>query len=583
MTALVLSTIVKTSLILCVALAAIAMLRRQSAALRHSVLAAALACAATVPLLTFVVPSWQIPQRIAEPQARVATFERFIAPAPIATGNKLEMERQIFVRVRHAEDDAPAGSMRAWIDLLRQRAERIARSSLLLPIWIVGGLANVAILLAGLGRLSWLAARATRVANGPLVDLTEHIRNEFAITRPVVLLSSHHPTLLVTWGLWRPKIILPSTSRVWKDERMHVVLSHELAHVRRADWAVQMAAELLRSIYWFNPLVWMACARLRQESEQACDDAVLARGVDGSQYATHLLDVARAFSSERRIWSPAPAIARPSNLRKRVRALLNVRANRSPVTRSGAAIAIVGLLAVTVPIAGFGPPPQDPSNPTAALSGFIFDPLGGVVPDVPLYLSNVETRVQKKGATDNAGHFEFDKLPPGTYRLSAAIGFVPPATVTLAAGDRVQHNITMRLGGVQGRIGICADCPRVVAPYAMPESLAKELARDDELIRNQPVVGPRGMGDGFPLPMQQLRDLAYPQHLRDARIEGTVVVEGRIGTDGFPTGLRVVSAGHPELAKAAVAALKELQWEPARIRGVAVEVPLSLTIEYKLK
>jgi hypothetical protein len=54
----------------------------------------------------------------------------------------------------------------------------------------------------------------------------------------------------------------------WPDERVHVVLCHELAHIRRHDWLVQIGAEAVRTVLWFNPLIWIACTRLRRESEQ---------------------------------------------------------------------------------------------------------------------------------------------------------------------------------------------------------------------------------------------------------------------------------------------------------------------------
>jgi beta-lactamase regulating signal transducer with metallopeptidase domain len=91
------------------------------------------------------------------------------------------------------------------------------------------------------------------------------------------------------------------------------VLGHELAHIRRSDWLVQLLAEVLRSVYWFNPVVWIACRRLRLESEQACDDAVLEMGVEGGAYATELIDLARAFKSQQ-MFLPAAAIARSSSL-----------------------------------------------------------------------------------------------------------------------------------------------------------------------------------------------------------------------------------------------------------------------------
>ncbi len=108
------------------------------------------------------------------------------------------------------------------------------------------------------------------------------------------------------------------------------MLRHELAHIRRGDWIVQIAGELLRTAYWFNPLLWIACARLRQESEQACDDEVLTSGVAGPDYATHLVELARLLKAEAAPRLPAPAIARSSSLERRVRAMLDARLTRTP-------------------------------------------------------------------------------------------------------------------------------------------------------------------------------------------------------------------------------------------------------------
>src|SRR5690606_18119326 len=82
----------------------------------------------------------------------------------------------------------------------------------------------------------------------------------------------------------------------WPEERIRAVLLHELAHIRRNDWLVQLLAGVLRAVYWFNPLVWLACARLRLESERACDDAVIGHGVNRTAYAAQLLALARAVN-----------------------------------------------------------------------------------------------------------------------------------------------------------------------------------------------------------------------------------------------------------------------------------------------
>ncbi len=113
-----------------------------------------------------------------------------------------------------------------------------------------------------------------------------------------------------------------------------------------------MAAELLRAVYWFNPLVWIACRQLRRESEQACDDVVLGVGVEGTEYASTLLDLARAFRQHRRSFFPAPAMARPSSLETRVSAMLNRNLNRTPLTRSTCIAIVIALLVVALPLAG---------------------------------------------------------------------------------------------------------------------------------------------------------------------------------------------------------------------------------------
>ena len=63
--------------------------------------------------------------------------------------------------------------------------------------------------------------------------------------------------MLATWGVVNPTILLPAAAQGWAHDRIHAVLHHELAHVLRGDWVVALTANLLRTLYWFNPVLWI--------------------------------------------------------------------------------------------------------------------------------------------------------------------------------------------------------------------------------------------------------------------------------------------------------------------------------------
>ncbi len=96
-----------------------------------------------------------------------------------------------------------------------------------------------------------------------------------------------------TCGVLRPVIMLPRNAREWSSARLRIVLLHESAHVRRRDCLAKSAALTSRALLWWNPLAWVMTARLDEEQERACDEAVLSAGVMPEDYARTLLNTAR--------------------------------------------------------------------------------------------------------------------------------------------------------------------------------------------------------------------------------------------------------------------------------------------------
>ena len=154
----------------------------------------------------------------------------------------------------------------------------------------------------------------------------------------------------MTCGILRPMILLPAEAEEWAEERRSVVLLHELAHIKRADCLTQAAARLVRAVYWFNPLAWLAGRMLRIERERACDDRVLAAGHKASAYASHLLEIVSTLQSVRCPSLAAVAMARRSQFEGRMLAILDPRRSRRRLTRLGLAAAALLVVGVVLPL-----------------------------------------------------------------------------------------------------------------------------------------------------------------------------------------------------------------------------------------
>jgi len=487
-------------------------------------------------------------------------------------------------------------------------------------VWLSGVVAGFVLLLAGFGRLAWVASRSRPIVDGEWTETLDAL----SPARHVRLLQSGHPTLLVTWGWRRPTVLLPLAARAWSGDRIRVVLCHELAHVERHDWAFQMVAELLRCLYWFNPLVWLACRRLRQESEQACDDAVLGMGVEAPEYAEHLLDVARAFRHTRlrRSLFPAPAMARRSHLERRVRAMLNKSVDRRPLARwagiaIGAALlgisgSIAGLVAasdvpqptprqavvrmhggaelvvpVNVPATArrandssqppaiareaAPKPTASPANGPATMTGTLVDATGRFMPDIPMALIDGAAK-RYETRSDSSGRFLFTDLPAGEYQVEVKKpGFLSKqGRVVLAAAQQVERDIVAQIGSLEEVVIVAAG--RGVGAVTPPRP---PLPVPPDPCAGSPVGGcltpPLKLVDAPP---------PYPRAHAENGVSGKVAIEGRIGTDGFLKDLRANDGADPAFAASGIDAVSRWEFSPVRLNGVAQECRIVVIVQF---
>jgi TonB family protein len=565
-----LDSTLKVSLIVLVALGATALLRRRSAAVRHWVLAVAIACAAANPLLGLIMPSWHV---------HLGSFlsaSQGQQPESVDTTTTVQVGAisagQAPSRASHAPAarGAPTGRM---------------MFAALGPLWLAGVVVSLLILLVGLVRLKWIASAARCVERGRWLDMTREISGAMGLRRPVVLLQSDHPMLLVTWGLARPKIILPAAASTWAEDRARIVLRHELAHIRRGDWIVQMASEVLRSVFWFNPLVWLACARLRQESEYACDDAVLDGAVDGADYAGHLLDLARTLNAERRSGLAALAMARPSSLEGRIRAMLNANVNRTPLTLWSRLFTVIALVSLTLPIAGLGG-----QRTFFTVSGSVLDGTNRVLPNVTVVLTNTSSDAKREVRSDSTGRFEFEGVSAGDYVLEAGVpGFATFRDQVTVVGRNIDRNIELQVGSLEETITVSdRGGQKPSADQAEKAQLMRRRAQERAQERMQRGLekcstgGPIGGNILAPLKLVDVKP-EYPENLKDAKVGGVVVLEAVIGTDGRIQDVQVMNSPDPTLGNAAVEAVRRWQFSATLLNCTPIEVQMQVSVNFTIQ
>jgi beta-lactamase regulating signal transducer with metallopeptidase domain len=529
------------SLVLAIGLAVAIAVRQRSAALRHWVIAATIVCAGSLPVFGLVSPVWTIPQ---DPTvARRPAVETSISTDGSANSGVLPSAAQ------RARFPAP---------MLERLADTVV------PVWLVGVVANLLLLLVAMVRLTRVAGRAAPVRAVAWTDSLAHVAHALAVRRPVSLLQSDHPALLVTWGLVSPKVLLPFNAGDWPEERIRVVLAHELAHVARGDWLVQIAAEVVRCVYWFNPLLWIACTRLRHESEYACDDAVMNAGVEGGSYATHLLELARTFGKHRRTWFPAPAIAgRPSTLERRISAILNSRLNRAPMTRSSRWAWSVALLAVTLPIAAFA------QSSFGSVSGLVVDQMDRVLPGTTITVTDSQRNVKHEVRTDRDGRFELVGLPPGTYAMETKLPGFQPRTETFAVnGQPIEWNLKLEIGTLQETIRVTGGSTSNTRPPRVSTAARRPIP---------PCPAVASAVGGNIRPPGKTRDVRpeYPG------VDGHINLEARIGTDGSVAEVHVVKSDRPELEAPAIAAVSQWQFTNTLLNCVPVEVTMNVDVDFR--
>jgi len=538
---------VKATVLLVLTILTVSLLRRRSAALRHHVWAVGILASLALPVLTFLLPAWH--------SAALGGAAGFLSLAHPVAGHP-NSQRLPSMVVDAASASPLLSQLRGWLVLS----------------WAVGALLIVLRLLGGLARTAWASAHSVTVTADDWMGGLADISGSLEIARRVTVLQCSDPAAMpVTWGVFRPRIILPAGAAEWSSDRRRIVLTHELAHIARQDWPVQICAELVRAFYWFHPLAWIAAARLRQESERACDDSVLNSGLDASDYADQLLELARTLKSSERGWSVALAVARrPSHLERRFLAMLNPCTNRRGVSPRARRLAKLVALGVLLPLAAVRLPAQ---NLSGKFTGTIFDVSGAAVPNATIVMTNHKAKTIDMTASGAEGGFSFKALPAGEYDMKVLKpGFDPyrAPQIVLEPNRDLSLNIRLDVEAVTQVV----DVPAEGAAQAPASAQTAEKSRPTRLRIGGNVESAKLLKKVQPV---------YPDAAKASGVEGTVVLHAVVSKDGKPLSLQVMNSQvDPQLARAAIEAVSQWRYASTLLNGEPIEIDTTISVNFTL-
>jgi beta-lactamase regulating signal transducer with metallopeptidase domain len=209
-------------------------------------------------------------------------------------------------------------------------------------IWFCGVVLMLIRLIWGLAEVNKLRRSGVDLDNDKIIEFTDIIRSKLKISRQVVIKVSESILTPMTLGWLKPMLLLPvAVVNGLNIREVEMILAHEMAHIKRNDYLINIIQSFAEVLLFFNPFMWLISARIRAEREYCCDDIALkVCGGDRVVLARALVAVAEISTK------PRLAMAMGSLFIFRIKRIINMEKSQS--FRPGQFIALVSILCISV-------------------------------------------------------------------------------------------------------------------------------------------------------------------------------------------------------------------------------------------
>ena len=451
------------------------------------------------------------------------------------------------------------------------------------------------LLLAGVGmRLGWLAIGVARLdalrrrSGGTPAAGFDDLQDAIGTTAPILWSAEvRHP---VTFGLLRPVVLLPAPLKSVDRAAQRAVVAHELHHVKRRDWAWVIGEEVVRSIFWFHPAMWWLISRVQLARETVVDElSILVTNARRTYLDTLLafaddtgLGSSTAFSARRHLFHRVMLLSKEGGMSSsRIAVVCGAlivalgagtwsAVNAFPLYGSGAPAPAAASSAVAPAPTQAQPakPPRDPRPPER--------------PQPPKAVSIAFTNANLVDVLTMFGNLtgltmDFDRGLAGRVTIQA----------TEIPWDEALRRILQPLGmsftvqgntvRVTGGSGVSMPPP---PPPPPPPGIPPMTAEYRQIVE---MYKPIQIGGEIKAPIKT-KDVkpAYPADARTAGVQGVVIIEAVIDPAGQVAAARILRS-IPALDDAAMEAVRQWEFTPTLMNGVASAVMMTTTVNFTLR
>lgn len=533
----------KSTIVLAVAWLCALLLRKHSAAFRHIVWTAALAGVIALPLLSVSLPALRVPVSAGFLPERIGVLFQATA-LDLANSAAISPSRRGPSALPHLH----------WLAFF----------------WMAGtSLAFVYMFLA-YGAIRWRSRSARPFGDR---ELSVAVARSLRLRKPAEILQTDAGSMPMTFGILRPVIFMPSDAAQWSEDRRRLVLLHEMAHVRRHDPATQLLARMALSLYWWNPLAWIAWRQFLKERERATDDLVLNSGARASDYARHLLEIARAMRPLSIASSAAVLVSHSrSRLEDRLCAILDSSVNRATPPRPAVVICAFAVISAVVPLAALHA--QEARQPSRLTPKFIS--LGAAALLKHDYSSAIHSFEQARDSDPTHASLAVMWMAVASERQNHSAEAEALFRSALESEDERSQDaiLTMRL---------YARFLRDQKRYTKAADLENRIVRiqTSTTIPQTPGIY-RISGNISPPKVLRKVEPEYSDEARAAKLAGTVVIYVEIGPDGRAHNTRVIRTLGLGLDEQAMEAILQWHFQPGLKDGRPVTVMATIEVNFRL-